>query len=581
MNIKEFNCLNRAYNNRIGRSDVMYDLSDKGNELVLNKLKNKGYVDNNNEVTVDGIRLLEKYKVDNAIILAAGAATRFVPLSLEKPKGLYKIRDEKIIERQIKQLKSAGINDITLVLGYKKEMFFYLKEKYNVKFIFNDEFNTKNNIYSLLLAKNKLKNTYICSSDDYFVNNPFQRYEFTNFYAGYYSKEKTNEMYVKIDKNYKIVEMVKGISNENILMGHSYWTRDFSRKFIELMLADQQVGVYDNMFWEWLVKDNLNKFPSMYLKPYHSEQIFEFDYFSQLRKFDEKYIDSSHSRIMERIKLIFRCDEEDIVGFRNVDEGMTNSSFIFKVNDEDYIYRYPGNGTNKIINRKNEKQSLKLAKKLGIDPTYVYLDTNEGWKISKFVHSFREPDYESRKDSSKIIKILQKLHSANIKVDYGMKPWEDACKMEALLKQNDANSFVEFEELKSKIKKLYSKTQNDGINKCFCHGDTYKHNWMIKNNSQTLLIDWEYSGMSDPGIDVGYYIVDAMYDFKAAEEFIKEYLADKDNCKNEFHFMAYVAIIAYYWFIWALYRESCGAVMGESLYNWYKMSEKYANYLLK
>lgn len=581
MNIKEFNCLNRAYNNRIGRSDVMYDLSDKGNELVLNKLKNKGYVDNNNEVTVDGIRLLEKYKVDNAIILAAGAATRFVPLSLEKPKGLYKIRDEKIIERQIKQLKSAGINDITLVLGYKKEMFFYLKEKYNVKFIFNDEFNTKNNIYSLLLAKNKLKNTYICSSDDYFVNNPFQRYEFTNFYAGYYSKKKTNEMYVKIDKNYKIVEMVKGISNENILMGHSYWTRDFSRKFIELMLADQQVGVYDNMFWEWLVKDNLNKFPSMYLKPYHSEQIFEFDYFSQLRKFDEKYIDSSHSKIMERIKLIFRCDEEDIVGFRNVNEGMTNSSFIFKVNDEDYIYRYPGNGTSKIINRKNEKQSLKLAKKLGIDPTYVYLDTNEGWKISKFVHSFREPEYESRKDSSKIIKVLQKLHSANIKVDYGMKPWEDACKMEALLKQSDANSFVEFEELKSKIKKLYSKTQNDGINKCFCHGDTYKHNWMIKNNSQTLLIDWEYSGMSDPGIDVGYYIVDAMYDFKAAEEFIKEYLADKDNYKNEFHFMAYVAIIAYYWFVWALYRESCGAIMGESLYNWYKMSEKYANYLLK
>lgn len=87
--------------------------------------------------------------------------------------------------------------------------------------------------------------------------------------------------------------------------------------------------------------------------------------------------------------------------------------------------------------------------------------------------------------------------------------------------------------------------------------------------------------MSDPGIDVGYYIVDAMYDFDDAESFIKEYLADNDNAKNEFHFMAYTAIIAYYWFVWALYRESCGAVMGESLYNWYKMAEKYADYLLK
>ena len=318
----------------------------------------------------------------------------------------------------------------------------------------------------------------------------------------------------------------------------------------------------------------------VYLKPYSSQQIFEFDYFSQLREFDEKYIDSSHSKIMERIKLIFRCDEEDIVGFKNISEGMTNSSFIFKVDGENYIYRYPGNGTNKIINRKNEKTSLKLANKLGIDPTYVYLDTNEGWKISKFVTSFREPDYNSKEDSSKVIKVLQKLHASNVKVKYGMKPWDDACKMEELLKKNDADSFNQFEELKGKIKKLYDRTRGDGIKNCFCHGDTYKHNWMIKENGDTLLIDWEYSGMSDPGIDVGYYIVDAMYDFDDAKSFIKKYLDGNDNEENEFHFMAYTAIIAYYWFVWALYRESCGAVMGESLYNWYKMSEKYANYLL-
>ena len=94
-------------------------------------------MDENGEATVEGISQLEPYKVDNAVILAAGAATRFVPLSLEKPKGLYKVRDECIIERQIKQLKSAGINDITLVLGYKKEMFCYLKDKYDIKFILN------------------------------------------------------------------------------------------------------------------------------------------------------------------------------------------------------------------------------------------------------------------------------------------------------------------------------------------------------------------------------------------------------------------------------------------------------------
>ena len=583
MNKKEFNILNLAYNKRIGRSDIMYEESyiPKDEKIVNNELEKKGYIDKNGEVTIEGIRQLEPYKVDNAVILAAGAATRFVPLSLEKPKGLYKVRNECIIERQIKQLKSAGINDITLVLGYKKEMFFYLKDKYNVKFIFNDKYNEKNNTYSLFLARDQLKNTYICSSDDYFINNPFQRYEFASFYAGYYINEKTNEMYVNVNKNNRITKMIKGLSGGDILLGQSFWTKEFSNKMSKLLSSDQKIGIYDNMFWEWVVRDHLNEFPSYYLKRYLPSEIFEFDYFSQLRDFDDQYVDSSHSKIMERIKLIFRCDEEDIVDFRNVSEGMTNTSFIFKIDGNDYIYRYPGNGTNKIINRKNEKESLKLAYKLGVDPTYIYSDTNEGWKISKFVESFREPDYSSKLDSRRVIKVLQKLHSANIKVDYGMKPWEDANGMEELLKKNSSESFSKFEPLKEKIKILYDKTKNDGVKKCFCHGDTYKHNWMIRPNGDTLLIDWEYSGMSDPGIDVGYYIVDAMYDFNDAQDFIEEYLGENDNPQDEFHFMAYIAIIAYYWFVWALYREACGVTIGESLYNWYKMAQKYADYLLE
>ena len=113
-------------------------------------------------------------QVRNAVILAAGAATRFVPLSLERPKGLYEVNGEKLIERQIRQLREAGITDITLVLDYKKEMFAYLKDRYGVRLIDNPLFHVKNNIESLLCAKDFLGDTYVCSSDDYFVDNPFR-----------------------------------------------------------------------------------------------------------------------------------------------------------------------------------------------------------------------------------------------------------------------------------------------------------------------------------------------------------------------------------------------------------------------
>ena len=159
--------------------------------------------------------------------------------------------------------------------------------------------------------------------------------------------------------------------------------------------------------------------------------------------------------------------------------------------------------------------------------------------------------------------------------------WEDALDMEKLLEKKDPVCFVQYEGLKNNIGQLYKMTLADGVEKCFCHGDTYKPNWMIRPDGSVILIDWEYSGYSDPGIDVGYYVVDAMYDFDKAEEFIKEYLQEDYNETTRFHYMAYVAIIAYYWFVWAMYRESCGADMGEALENWRDMAVKYAEYLLK
>lgn len=585
MNKQEFCVLNHLYNGMKGRVSASTDVYSSKvikNTQIFRSLVEKGYVTKDtSELTEKALQEMEPYRVSNAVILAAGASTRFIPLSIEKPKGLFEVKGEKLIERQIQQLQEAGIADITIVLGYKKDMFLYLQEKYDVKFVFNPSFNIKNNIESLYLARKELSNTYVCVSDSYFVENPFNQYEYETFYAGQISETETDEMYVETDDDGKIVDMMKGKDQGMILLGHSFWQKNFSETFVNLVERERQTGKYDQAFWEWLVKDNLDILPPIFLKEYEKGNIFEFDYFEDLRKFDDQYLGHTHSEIIRNIKLVFRCDEEDIVNFRNVSEGMTNTSFIFQIDGVDYIYRHPGDGTENIINRRNEKQSLIKAKEIGVDPTYIYADVNEGWKISQYIPQFREPDYRSFEDSKKILKVLRQLHSSDVKVTYGMKPWEDALKMEQLLIAKEPEIFKEHEDLKKKIEILYQKTIGDGVEQCFCHGDTYKPNWMIRPDDKVILIDWEYSGYSDPGIDVGYYIVDAMYDFEDAEKFIREYLQDDFTESRHFHFMAYVAIIAYYWFVWAMYRESCGASMGEALQNWREMAEKYADFLLQ
>ena len=533
-------------------------------------------------ITEKGMEVLLPYKVDNAIIMAAGMSTRFVPISLEKPKGLLIVKNEVLIERQIEQLQDAGIEDIILVLGYKKEAFFYLEDKFEgIKIIINPEYNIKNNTHTLYLAQNYIKNSYICSSDDYFEENPFEEYVYQSYYAAVHVHEKTNEWYMIPDAKGNISKVEKSGEDGYIMLGHVYWDRHFSEGMIKLLNKDHNIGNYDNVLWEQVLADHLKDLPSMKIKEYAADAIFEFDSLDELRKFDSNYVNHTHSKIMKNIVKVLECKESDILNFMSIKEGMTNTSFVFEVAGKKYVYRHPGEGTEAIISRTHEKKALELAKSIGVDPTFIFMDEKSGWKLSNFVEGVRMPSYDSFDDSKRVLKVLRKLHERKISVDWSFLPWDEAEKIEILLRSNKGGiADIEFDKLKENVEKCYRKCQDDGIEMCFCHCDTYAPNWMLTDN-ETILIDWEYAGNADPGCDIGTYIMDSMWEVKDAEKFIKEYCGKDMTDKMLFHFLAYTAILSFYWYVWALYREASGTVMGESLYNWHAMAKRYSKYLVK
>ena len=96
------------------------------------------------------------------------------------------------------------------------------------------------------------------------------------------------------------------------------------------------------------------------------------------------------------------------------------------------------------------------------------------------------------------------------------------------------------------------------------------------------LIDWEYSGNDDPASDLGTFICCSHYDYNEAVEIIKMYLQKNEISIQELrHYIGYVALASYYWFVWALYQDSKGNMVGEWLYIWYKNSKKFAEKALK
>ncbi|MBQ0026113.1 MAG: phosphotransferase [Lachnospiraceae bacterium] len=547
---------------------------------TLNAFAKEGLTDECG-ITDKGREALLPYKVNNAVIMAAGMGTHFVPITLEKPKGLLVVKNEVLIERQIGQLQEAGIKEIVIILGYKKEAFFYLERKFDgLKIIINPEYNTKNNTHTLYLAGKYIHNSYICSSDDYFEENPFDEYVYQSYYSGVHVDSKANEWYMVPDSKGNISKIKKSGTDGYIMLGHAYWNNDFSTAMLKILDEDHDVGNYDQAIWEQILVDNIKKLPPIAIKEYPAGVIFEFDSLEDLRKFDTNYVDHTHTKIMRNIASVLGCGESDILNFKAIKEGLTNTSFVFEVSGKKYVYRHPGDGTEAIISRLHEKKALELAKSISVDPTFICMDHEQGWKISSFVEGVRTPDYDNFEDSKRVLYVLRSLHDKNLNVDWSFFPWEEACKIEVILRSDKGGiADSHFEKLKENVEKCYKRCNGDGIKMRFCHCDTYAPNWML-TEKETILIDWEYAGNADPGCDVGSYIMDAMWDIDEAEKFIKEYCGKDMTGTQLFHYLAYTAIVSFYWYVWALYREACGAVMGESLYNWHVMAERYSAYLV-
>ena len=176
------------------------DLSMTEIDYLISFLKKQSYLSEDRKITINGYSALEPYKVKNAIILAAGFASRCAPLSYERPKGLFIIKGEILIERQIKQLLDKGITEIYVVVGYKKELFFYLEKKYGVKLIINTEYTVRNNLSSVYHAKKYFGNSYICYSDNYLNVNGFETYVYESYFAGMYSEKYIDEYVINFDE---------------------------------------------------------------------------------------------------------------------------------------------------------------------------------------------------------------------------------------------------------------------------------------------------------------------------------------------------------------------------------------------
>jgi CTP:phosphocholine cytidylyltransferase-like protein len=222
----------------------------------------------------------------NAIIMAAGMATRFAPLSYETPKGLLKVKGEILIERQICQLKEAGVSNIIVVVGYLAEKFMYLKEKYGVRIVMNEDYSRYNNTSSVIRVIEDLEDTYLCSSDNYFPHNVFLGHPKDSYYSALYAEGKTVEYCLTTDNEENIISVTVGGKNSWYMVGHVFFNKEFSAKFREIMKKEYANDETRHGYWEDVYIRHIDDLPFMKIRRYQPHDIEEFDNLDELCLFD-------------------------------------------------------------------------------------------------------------------------------------------------------------------------------------------------------------------------------------------------------------------------------------------------------
>lgn len=252
-------------------------------------------------------------------------------------------------------------------------------------------------------------------------------------------------------------------------------------------------------------------------------------------------------RIVDIIKSIFNVKNDDIT-LIPLKQGMTNDSFIFSINNERYIIRVPGVNTEKIINRYQEFDVYQAIKGEKFVEPVVYIDREYGYKISKFIENSHTVNPKDWNEVSACLKRLKEFHNQSHRVEHYFDVFEYINYYESLMP--NVSIYEDYAETKKNIESLRSFIENSVTDWTLCHIDAVCDNFLITENQNIYLIDFEYAAMQDPDLDVAMFIVYSLFNRQEIDRIIEIYFEDQVTRLKRYKLYSYIAIVGLLWSNW-------------------------------
>lgn len=538
----------------------------------IKELIKDGYVDDEVRPTAKAVREFKVKAPKNAIILAAGFGMRMVPINMETPKGLLEIHGEPLVERIIKQLHEVGIEEIYVVVGFMKEQYEYLMDQYGVQLVVNADYTVKNNLHSMRLVLDKISNTYIIPCDIWCHKNLFSCYELYSWYM--VSDLIDNQSSVRVNRKMELVSVPDSIGG-NAMIGISYLVGEQAEIVKERISELCKDSRYDGTFWEEALYQKDRMIVSA--KVVHSTDVVEINTYEQLRE-----LDGNSSQLQsDTIKVIVEqlgVTADKVTDISVLKKGMTNRSFLFSCEGKKYIMRIPGEGTDQLINRKQETEVYRVINGKGICDNPVYINPDNGYKITDYLENVRSCDPDDVMDLQKCMRKLKEFHKSQLYVEHKVDIFGQIGFYESLW-EGKHSVYKDYETTKRNVLSLQEFITKNAGKQVLTHIDAVPDNFLFykdeSGNEQLQLTDWEYAGMQDPHVDVAMFCIYSLYDKPQIDRLVQIYFEESCDNKTRIKIYCYISVCGLLWSNWCEYKRNLGVEFGEYSLRQYRYAKEY------
>lgn len=261
--------------------------------------------------------------------------------------------------------------------------------------------------------------------------------------------------------------------------------------------------------------------------------------------------------------------------------GMTNRSFRFGYDGHTYILRVPGEGTDKLINRRHEAASYAAMAGTEITDQIIALDPETGYKLTRYWDSTHNCDPANRDEVARCMALLRRFHGMALHVDHEFDLYGEIEFYESL---RGPSEHPDYEAVRARCFALREFLERQPRQHVLTHVDAVPDNFLFvhkEDGDELHLIDWEYAGMQDPHLDVAMFAVYAGYDRAALDGLIDLYFEGGCDQDTRLKIYCYTALAGLLWSNWCEYKKALGVDFGEYAEGQYRYAADYSRLVLE